>query len=75
MHYKSLFLQVNYSSIETDGVIGSPPSGAILPPDSTSLVVTGLTPNTQYNVSVVAFTSVGGSVPEIEIGQTNEDGK
>ncbi len=43
--------------------------------DRTSLSVTGLTPNTAYNVSIVAFTKVGGSVPGIEIGRTNEDGK
>ncbi len=39
-----------------------------------SLTITGLTPNTQYNVSIVAVTSAGEGNPEIEVGQTNEDG-
>ena len=43
--------------------------------DSDSLTVNSLTPNTAYNVSIMAFTSAGGGVPEVEIGRTNEDGE
>ncbi len=50
-------------------------SGQTYAADSIFLTVNNLTPNTAYNVSVVAFTGAGGGVPEIEIGRTNEDGE
>ncbi len=43
--------------------------------DRKSLTVNSLTPNTAYNVRIIAFTSAGGGVPEVEIGRTNEDGE
>ena len=67
--------QVNYSSIESDGETGCPVSGQMYAADSDSLTVNSLTPNTAYNVSIMAFTSAGGGVPEVEIGRTNEDGE
>ena len=39
------------------------------------LVITDLTPNTNYSITVCAFTSVGCGPLSIRVNQTDEDGK
>ena len=42
---------------------------------SNSMVLDGLTINTQYNISVRAYTSAGPGVSDSALGMTNEDGR
>ena len=44
-------------------------------PSSTSFVLSSLTPNTNYSISICATTSVGCGNSTDVVGLTNEDGK
>ena len=68
-------VQVDYFPIEFVGVTGSPPCETNLSADAFSLTLTGLTPNTAYNVTVRAWTVNGPGDPSTVIGRTNKDGK
>ena len=54
---------------------GMPESPYNLTAEDTRLVVTDLTPNTNYNITVCAFTSVGCGPLSSRVNQTDEDGK
>ncbi len=56
-------------------MLGTPTSPQSLLANATSLNITGLTINTEYNVSVNASTGAGSGAVAVEIGQTDEDGK
>ncbi len=53
---------------------GSPTSPHTLVADASSLDITDLTINTEYNVTVVASTAVGPGELATEVGRTDEDG-
>ena len=75
MYSSRFLLQVEYDIVPgTEGDLGTPGSPHGLPADATALVITELTPNTNYSVTVYASTSVGGGQEAIEVGQTDEDG-
>ena len=57
------------------GAQGMPGSPYNLTAEETRLVITDLTPNTNYNVTVCAFTSVGCGQLSSRVNQTGEDGK
>ena len=57
------------------GTQGMPGSPLNLTAEDTQLVITDLTPNTNYNITVCAFTSVGCGPLSRRVNQTDEDGK
>ena len=57
------------------GEQGMPGSPLNLTTGDTRLVITDLTPNTNYNITVCAFTSVGCGPLSSRVNQTDEDGK
>ena len=57
------------------GVQGIPGSPYNLTAEDTHLVITELTPNSNYSITVCAFTSVGCGPLSIRVNQTDEDGK
>ena len=74
------FLQLEHSALPSQDPPGtladnipSPYSG--LTAGDTQLVLEGLSPNTNYTVTLCAYTSSGCGVPTTAINQTNEDGE
>lgn len=64
-----------YSPVEEDGNgLGSPPSGMSVDSDTTSLLITNLTINTGYTLSVAGSTNAGVGVAANQTGMTDEDG-
>ena len=57
------------------GEQGMPGSPLNLTAGDTWLVITDLTPNTNYNITICAFTSVGCGPLSDRVNQTDEDGK
>ena len=63
------------AALDPPGEQGMPGSPYNLTAEETRLVITDLTPNTNYNVTVCAFTSVGCGQLSSRVNQTGEDGK
>ena len=61
--------------LNTPGVQGMPGILYNLTAGDTRLVITDLTPNTNYNITLCAFTSVGCGQLSSRVNQTDEDGK
>ena len=57
------------------GEVGIPGNPSVQNAESTSLIITELTPNTNYNVTVYASTSAGPGSSFIVVNQTDEDSK
>ena len=62
-------------SVDPIGEVGMPGNPAVLDTDTTSLIITELTPNTNYSITVYANTSAGRGDSSIEVNQTDEDSK
>ena len=67
--------QVTHDPLPVDGEQGMPESPYNLTAEDTRLVITDLTPNTNYTITVCAFTSVGCGPLSSRVNQTDEDGK
>jgi len=63
------------AALDPPGEQGMPGSPYNLSEGDTRLVITDLTPNTNYSITVCAFTSVGCGSLSMERNQTDEDGK
>ena len=63
------------AAFDPPGVQGFPESPYNLSAWDTQLVITDLTPNTNYSVTVCAFTSVGCGPLSSRVNQTDEEGK
>ena len=78
MHYASQY-QVTHNPLLAvlgpPGVRGMPGSPYILSAGDTRLVIASLTPNTNYSVTICAFTNVGCGNLSRGMNQTDEDGK
>ena len=61
--------------LDPPGEQGMPGSPYNLTAGDRRLVITDLTPNTNYNITVCAFTSVGCGPLSSRVNQTDEDGK
>ena len=61
--------------LDPPGVQGFPESPHNLSAGDTQLIITNLTPNTNYSITVCAFTSIGCGLLSHIMNQTNEDGK
>ena len=61
--------------LDPPGAQGMPGSPYNLTAGDIRLVITDLTPNTNYNITLCAFTSVGCGPPSSRVNQTDEDGK
>ena len=61
--------------LDLPGVQGSPESPHNLSAGDTQLIITNLTPNTNYSITVCAFTSIGCGPLSHIVNQTDEDGK
>ena len=61
--------------LDPPGEQGLPGSPYNLTAEDTELIITVLTPNTNYNITVCAFTSVGCGPLSSRVNQTDEDGK
>jgi len=71
--------QVTHDSLpaplDPPGEQGMPGSPYNLTAGDTGLIITELTPNTNYSITVCAFTSVGCGPLSRRVNQTDEDGK
>lgn len=68
-------LQVTYQALQNDATLGSPDSPHnITDPTKSSITISGLTPNSDYNISVCAYTSVGCGENTNDTSLTSEDG-
>ena len=63
------------AALDPPGAQGMPGSPLSLTAGDTRLVITDLTPNTYYNITVCAFTTVGCGPLSSRVNQTDEDGK
>ena len=61
--------------LDPPGAQGMPGSPYNLTAGDIQLVITNLTRNTNYSITVCAFTSVGCGPPSSRVNQTDEDGK
>ena len=69
------FQQISHNTSISDGVLGSPAPPHNVTYTATSQLLTGLTPNTLYSVSVSARTSAGSSIEISDTNTTSLDGK
>ena len=61
--------------LDPPGAQGMPGSAYNLTEEDICLVITDLTPNTNYNITICGFTSVGCGPLSSRVNQTDEDGK
>lgn len=72
-------LQLNHTALPSPEPQGSLASNILSPHDlnatDTRIVLEGLSPNTNYSITLCAFTVTGCGSPATYINQTDEDGE